>query len=293
MSLTSELKDAESPLAVFMKEQFPRVRELSAAFRAERPADGAGLRPPVADGTRVMWGTLNGAIDHRLRYAFSDSRALPDTVLLGIAGAVRAAGPAVGTAIRRAGDDLESVLGELIAAERPASQSRPLLLPAAAEARLARLCYAMTWFEEVYRSGRLWPGTPVGDAGPRFTVADLLAAVPAYAVEDLAAQAEVGDLLIDVKGTIAPSRLGKHEFYQLLGYALLDYDDEYRIEGLGFYLSRFGRLITWPVDEYLALLGSSRSLAGLRNDCARELGMRGNRSSPNWPRPAGSPRPRK
>lgn len=275
--------------------------------------------------------TENAAIDHRLRYGFSDSRALPDTALLGIARTFRLSGPVVGTAIRRAGDDLESVLGELISAERPASRSRPLLLSAAAEARLARLCYSMTWFEEVYPSGRLWPGTPVGDAGPGFTVDDLLAAVPAYAVEDLAAQAEVasaalgglraacppelvhagpdfagspdvggadadliaGDLLIDVKGTITPSRLGKHEFCQLLGYALLDYDDEYRIGRLGFYLSRFGRLITWPVDEYLALLGSSRSLVELRNECARELGMRGNRSSPNWPRSAGEPRPRR
>jgi hypothetical protein len=78
----------------------------------------------------------------------------------------------------------------------------------------------------------------------------------------------VGDLLIDVQGTVAPSRLGKQELFQLLGYALLDYDDEYGIRRLGFYLSRFGRLVTWPVEEYLALLGCPRTLAELRKMCA-------------------------
>lgn len=312
MSLTSELKDAESPLSAFMSAQFPVVRELSAAFRAVRPNDAEALHPPVEAGTRVAWGTLNAAIDHRLRYAFSDSCALPETVERGIAGAFRIAAPGAGAALRQAGDELSLLLRELIAAEQPASRSRPLVLPMAAEARLARLCYAMAWFEEVYRTRRLWLGTPLGDARPGFTVKDMLAAVPAYAVEDLIAQAEiasgalrklravcppaevhagpdfagspdvggadadliVGGLLIDIKGTIAPSRLRKPEFYQLLGYALLDYDDEYRIGGLGFYLARFGRLITWPVDEYVALLGSSRSLPRLRTACAAALAVR-------------------
>ena len=276
------------------------------------PDDAEALHPLVAAGARVAWGTLNAAIDHRLRYAFSDSRALPETVERGIAGAFRIAAPGTGPALRQAGDDLSLLLSELISEEQPASRSRPLMLPTTSEAHFARLCYAMAWFEEVYRTRRLWPGTPLGDARPGFTVKDMLAAVPAYAVEDLVAQAEiasealhelraecppaqvyagpdfagspdvegadadliVGGLLIDTKGTVAPSRLRKPEFYQLLGYALLDYDDEYRIGGLGFYLSRFGRLITWPVDEYLALLGSSRSLPSLRAACAAALAIR-------------------
>lgn len=320
MSLTSELKDADSALAVFVTEQFPAIRELSAAFRAVRPRDAEALQPPAAAGTRIAWGTLNAAMDHRLRYAFSDSRALPDTVELGITGAFRlAASPAIGAAVRKAGHDLEYLLDELIADQQPASRLRTLLLPKAAETQLATLCYAMTWFEEVYRTRRLWPGTPLGDAQSGFSVTDLLAAVPEYAMADLAAQAEIASgalaevraacppeaahtgpafagspdvggadadliidgLLIDVKGTVAPSRLGKAEFYQLLGYTLLDYENEYRIDKLGFYLSRFGRLITWPVDEYLTLLGSSRSLAGLRTECEEVLALGGRRRQPD------------
>ncbi len=311
MSLTSELKDTESPLSAFMAAEFPRVREFAAAFRAVRPDDAEALPPPAAAGTRVAWGTLNAAIDHRLRYAFSDSRALPETVEHGITGASRLAGPGARAALRRTGADLGVLLEELITVEQPAARAQPLVLPAAAEARLARFCYAMTWFEEVYRTRRLWPGTPLGDAGPGLTVEELLAVVPAYAVEDLVTQAQlaskalgglraacpaaqvhagpdfagspdvggadadliVGGLLIDVKGTVTPSRLRKPEFYQLLGYALLDYDDEYRINALGFYLSRFGRLITWTVEEYLELLGARETVSQLRQACREALAI--------------------
>jgi hypothetical protein len=46
----------------------------------------------------------------------------------------------------------------------------------------------MTWFEEIYRTGRLWPGTPLGDADRNLNAPTLLAAVPGYAVSDMVAQ---------------------------------------------------------------------------------------------------------
>ena len=312
MSLTSQLNDPESLLSAFMAAQFPQVREFSAAFRAVRPADGEALQPPVEAGTRVAWGTSMPRSTTGYGTRSLTAARCPRRLSAAWPGHSGLQPLRLETAVRRAGDDLEVMLSELIAAEQPASRSRPLLLPGAAEERFARLCYAMAWFEEVYRTRRLWPGTPLGEAGPGFTVKQLLEAVPGYAVEDLMAQAEVasgalgelraacppcqvhagpdfagssdvggadadlivGGLLIDVKATVAPSRLRKPEFYQLLGYALLDYDDEYGIDGLGFYLSRFGRLITWPVEEYLAMLGSSRSLPRLRTACAAALAVR-------------------
>jgi hypothetical protein len=81
----------------------------------------------------------------------------------------------------------------------------------------------------------------------------------------------VDDLLIEIKSTVTPSRLGKRDFYQALGYVILDYDNEYRIGRLGFYLTRFGRLVTWTVEEYLTLLGSQRSLDEQRRACAATL----------------------
>lgn len=85
-------------------------KEFTAAFRAVWAGDAEVLQPPVAAGTRVAWGTLNAAIDHRLRYAFCDSRTLPQNVEHGIAGAFRLAGPWTGTALWRTGTTWDSCL---------------------------------------------------------------------------------------------------------------------------------------------------------------------------------------
>ncbi|GAA1506474.1 hypothetical protein GCM10009677_43730 [Sphaerisporangium rubeum] len=222
--------------------------------------------------------------------------------------AVHLADPTACGAIYATGTALCETLAELLSEERPHDRSHPGLLSEHAEARLSRLCYAMAWFEEIYRTGRLWPGTPLGDASPDMTVDQLLAAVPAYAVEDLAAQAGVaisalaklrathapkevhagptfagsvdvggadadliiGGLLLDIKAKIKAT-LGREEFYQLIGYVLLDYDDRYCIEQVGLYLSRFGHLTTWTVTQYLGLLGCRKPIAELREKCAAAL----------------------
>jgi hypothetical protein len=313
MSLTSELDDAKSPLAAFMSAGFPQTRDLSASLRAACPSGAEPLRPEPPDGQRIAWGTLGAAIDHRLRYAFSNSREPSESVQHGMATAPRLARPDARHAIRQARDELALMLSQVIAKECPADRARPVPLPPRAEAELARICYAMAWFEEVYRSQRLWPGTPLGDARPDLTIDQLLAAVPVYAVDDITAQVKladpaltqlrathppeqvhagptfagspdvdgadadadadmiIDDLLIEIKSTATPSRLGKRDFYQALGYVILDYDNRYRIGRLGFYLTRFGRLITWTVEEYLTLLGSQRSLDEQRRACAATL----------------------
>lgn len=46
--------------------------------------------------------------------------------------------------------------------------------------------------------------------------------------------------------------------WQLTGYLLLDAADQYRIDTVGLYLSRSGVLTSWPVDDFLALLGTCR-----------------------------------
>lgn len=178
-----------------------------------------------------------------------------------------------------------------------------MLLPPDIEETFARCCYAAVWYEEVFRSGRVFPGTPLGSAGARTTLADLLVAVPEYAVADLLAlQALAGEgladlraatnaqqvnagpvfagsvdvggadadliaagLLLDIKATADPAKVTTQDaIWQLAGYALLDYTDEYKIDSVGWYLARLGHLVTWPVAEYLALLGARRSLPELR-----------------------------
>jgi hypothetical protein len=85
-------------------------------------------------------------------------------------------------------------------------------------------------------------------------------------------------LLIDFKSTRNVHDLPKSTVLQLLGYVLMDYSDTYRIDAVGVYLTRAGALISWPLEEYLALLGARRrDLAELRGVFAELL------SQPTWP----------
>ena len=42
------------------------------------------------------------------------------------------------------------------------------------------------------------------------------------------------------------------QLYQLLAYALLDPSDRYTINKLGFYPARYGTLISWSLDHFMA-----------------------------------------
>lgn len=308
MSLTSLLDDRQSPLSQFMTAELPGLADLVTAYRVLLPARSP-LRPEPPDGVRPDWGMLGQAIDHRIRYSFSDQGTPSEAARAGILRAAHLANPDVIPAIRRSASDLSVALAEAIRRETPADRSRPMLLTAPAEEELLRICYAMSWFETVYRTGKLWPGTPLGNATPSLDVSGLLAAVPGYAVADLAAQMRlaadalgplrdahpsrdvqtgltfagsmdvggadadlmIGDLLLDVKATASATKAKRENFLQLIGYVLLDYDDRYRIARTGVYLTRLGALITWPLSEYLDLLGARRPLAELRQMCAAAI----------------------
>ena len=72
--------------------------------------------------------------------------------------------------------------------------------------------------------------------------------------------------LIEFKTAIDPNRISKSSWpWQLLGYALLDYDDEYGLDAVALYLARQGLLIRWPVAEFAAALaGCEVSIAETR-----------------------------
>jgi hypothetical protein len=310
MSLTSQLDDRDSPVSRFMAAELPGLSEWQAAYRALRAAHIDALRPEPPGGVRPAWGTLGQAIDHRLRYAFADQGEPSSAVSAGMM--LAAAGPdtAVTGAIALAADGLRTALEDLISQERPSSRDRKIPLSADAEERLLRICYAMTWFEEVYRTGRLWPGTPLGDADWNLTTSQLLAAVPAYAIADLESQVHLaahrldglraacppalvqigpifagsrdvggadadmilGDLLLEVKASANPT-LKRQDLYQVIGYVLLDYHNAYQIRRVGLYLARFGHLVTWTMPECLALLGARRDLAELRKLFAETVAL--------------------
>lgn len=312
MSLTSQLDDAGSPIAVFLTTALPDVMNVSAAFHALRPPDREALCPPAPDGVSLSWRTLDTAIDHRLRCAFAYRGVAPPPVERGIAAACRLVHPESAVAVQHAGDDVITALAQLIGEQRPLTgHPGSMLLNPAAEDALNRICYVMACFENVYRNRHLLPDSLLSHATPGLTADRLLYAVPDYVLDDmravvtladasltnlrdtcppdrvhtgpaLAGSADVGgadadliadDLLVEFSSTRTPSQLGSRDFYQVLGYALLDYADRYGIRRLGFYLSRFGRLVTWTLEDLLTLLGSRLPLDDLREQCARWLAL--------------------
>lgn len=68
--------------------------------------------------------------------------------------------------------------------------------------------------------------------------------------------------LVDCKTTMHPRRLADWGLYQPVCYALLDFDDEYRIDSVGLYLARQDQLLTWRLDRALWLLAGGRVSVG-------------------------------
>jgi hypothetical protein len=179
-----------------------------------------------------------------------------------------------------------------------------------AERDLLAACYVLAVLEQAYRSGRLVPGLAGHSADA------LLASVPPAAVDDLAELTRLlagpggtalaglgspalvapvfvehwaeGDLalgrtLLDCKVTkYADFKLDV--FHQVVAYLLLDYGDWYRLDAVGVYLARQGRLIRWTVEQLLESTDDpGASLAGLREEFADLLGeVFGEQLERNW-----------
>lgn len=84
---------------------------------------------------------------------------------------------------------------------------------------------------------------------------------PTFAGARITADADlvVDGLLLDFKSARRPlAEMSQRTAWQLTGYLLLDAADRYQVDTVGLYLSRSGVLASWPVDDYLALLGACR-----------------------------------
>lgn len=73
--------------------------------------------------------------------------------------------------------------------------------------------------------------------------------------------------LIDIK-TSSRSALDLGWLRQLLGYALLDWEDAYRIDSVGIYLSRHAHLASWPLPFLIERVGlpGGPGFAALRSE---------------------------
>jgi hypothetical protein len=292
LPLTRQLSYENAPVSLFLARHLPDTHKVVQDYHRRI----TGLPRPVQpkDAWRPAWPALGHAIDYRLRLSLRCP--LGDAVRIGIA-AVASGEPLPGapdqpgrTALATTGYYLLTVVDRFLAGTLELEDKW-----------LTRLCFVASFYEDVYRTGEIAHYSMLRDATFRTDLRALVKAVPSYVVADIAAQLElaqpvftpfralpqpqvacgpvfagsadiggadadfiVGGLLLDCKATTTPTRLGSSEIAQLAGYLLLDYHDQYRVTQVGLYLSRQGAAITWPVPEFLRLLGANAPLPELR-----------------------------
>jgi len=158
---------------------------------------------------------------------------------------------------------------------------------------LARYCFVLALLEDVGRTGS-YTHNLLMEPAPRRTVDELLAIAEDAWIDDLCALSTlfydnyhhllsmpfipnptfvgsddiggadadiiVDGCLIEMKASIQP-KINPQWLYQLVGYALLDYDDHYSIQSVGIYMARQGTLLQWPIGEFLRLLTGTESVS--------------------------------
>ena len=254
-------------------------------------------------GKRPDWGLIGTAIDFRLRYAFTTGEMVPPSARYGAArltanhpGAsalveeLAAATAAVfRDADQRAGERIElaesletdlvrlcvvaAQLDQLYRAYPFVIDKTPLLDEMGSLVSLDQACAQVPWFvidqihEQVLRAntglGSLRNGASRAIAGISFSGSDLVGGADADLLVD--------GLLLDFKSTHAATTIGRSDVYQLAGYTLLDFDDDYRINRVGVYWTRHGVLRTFTVPVFFKLLGATQSVAELRTQLRGEL----------------------
>ena len=287
MSLTSELDRKESPVRRFLRETFPHTRGPLAACRealreplvADLPA---GVHPSA-------YGQIGTATDYRIRYHFAitpwrEFVAGRGARLLAKAALIREDSTLTHACVA----GFFRALDLAVAAIAP-QRRRP---DEAEERDLGRFCLVLAAFELAVRNPRAWPPPYFGDARPD-SAPELLALVPDDWVEDAAAlgsafaerypawhgtgavlnptfagSRDIGgadaDLITDgclweIKTTKGRGAQGEW-LHQLLGYVLLDYEDEHAIDRVGLLLPRQDTKVSWPVRELIAELSGRDDL---------------------------------
>jgi hypothetical protein len=285
--MTTELADIRSPVRQFFSAQFTAgLRDVQRRYREATPA----LVVPRAATSEVNPGTLGTAADWLLRFlvhpapdldlAFAGAakccdvgiqipRVALDEILgpLGLTVPPRPSdtvcaftGPHPGTTadpttLNRAcwalallteafrGGAGVAMLGPL-GRFRGRAVSAAELLGIASEAALRQL----TQFRQVYEAVLLPSLVPRHGRwviGPTFTGSEFI-----HADADLIASG----LLVELKTTAKKPSLGVVDLFQTIGYALLDFDDEYHIDTVGIFNARHAYLATWSLGPLLEKL---------------------------------------
>jgi hypothetical protein len=295
MSLTSHLNSLTSPVGQFIKERFSQTAIITKETNSKL-RNSVTLLPAAHP---WPYDKIGGAIDYRIRYSFDVT---PGKQLAAWTGAhmlpfqLEDGGLVEGPYSLELVEAFFTRLDDIVENIRPVG--RRLLVDE--ERTMARYCFILALFEEVYRSDRYKDG-PLLVPYPKQSIDELLTIPEDAWIDDLSqlsflfydrchdllsrpfilnptfsGSRDVGgadaDLIVDrCLIEIKTSKLSKIDpgwLRQLAGYLLLDYNDEHHIQSLGIYMARQGLLFSWPLDEFLNILTGNIdvSLSQLRQD---------------------------
>ncbi len=293
MSLTSQLSNFNSVVRRFMHTHFPNVTKMVRAINKEPhyirpilPPEGVEFQDggyALSKNPRRYWayvlGDIGTALDYRIRFNFPEMN-IKETIAyrdsLSRENRVKSRAHRK-YRFRFIGTDFFNEVEEFLARTRP---DRGSLIPEDEDV-LCRYCYTMGLIDYGYRNSSPHQNMEWFD----IDVNELISRPAQWISDDIAAQntlfrkskrdwlskpatlnptftggVDVGgadaDLivdgcLIDLKSS-QKNLTGRH-LYQLIGYCLLDYEDEHGIDSLAIYRTRYGVTHCWAVEEMLAL----------------------------------------
>lgn len=294
--LTYELRDTDSPVRGFIEERF------GAGLPALRRGYREGAPPLVVPAGSANPGTVGTAADWQLRFQLQST---PD-LSLAVRGATlcRKGGIELIPALVEIASELGVSLPRQ---DQPPARTftGPVAGNETEPVFLARACWVLAALTEAYRGGErvVLKGPLAQFAGRRVTGADLLSLAGQDGVDQLIrfhtvfetalipklaawpglwaigpvfagsalinADADLitGGLLLDLKTQKARPSLALLDAFQLVGYVLLDFEDEFELREVGIFNARYGYLTTWGLHEFLReLAGREVNLPAVRDE---------------------------
>ena len=278
-------ESADNDIRRFFYENFPRTRGVVRESNSKL-AESRTIRPESPRHRPVPYGELGMAIDYRLRYFFAVT---PYRDLVAWKGSQRHV-----RRLERTYDLPSTVieaffvnLEDFLAHADPSNRQ----LEVVDERQLNRFCFVLALFEQLFRINP-HPKNLLFAQQDLSTASDLLLIAEDLWIDDMCllssafyekykdrlsdtahlnpnfqgsrdiggadADLILGDCLLELKTTVNPE-ITNSTLYQLLGYVLLDYEDEYELKEIGIYLTRQATTLRWDLSEILDRLHTTGS----------------------------------
>jgi hypothetical protein len=287
MSLSTHLADRHSPVRRFVEDAFPIIDSSKTGSPLASELQGLlGLSnlpkvPTIPSGAPASERSLVGiALDYRIRYYFARFD-LDDTVAAGGASVLSQERSSACRRAAKAWASFADAHAQLLDRVQPEKKR----LNSVDERDVARHCVLLAQYEQLFRAGPQIR-SPLLTLEPKAGAPELLARILEACVDDVCALShafeEDARPLFELPAVLNPNFRGSHDIggadadlilgqtlfeiktltrlkmndlreamYQLLTYALLDYDDRYEIRSIAVYLTRHRDIWTLPLWCFL------------------------------------------